>query len=385
MTFATKVKSEISHNKGLISRDKKAFSYGMLLCGKSFSPESISMTTENKYIAKLYAKLIFQQIPMQTSVTTREYNGNFQQSTYAVSVDDGEDRRTILGFFEQEEELLTDEEHRRAFVAGALLSAGNISDPQKDYHLEFALNDQQTARRLLELAGNFGQEGRKIGQSHNIGPQQLRAVIQIADNGSGAPHARGAYVAYQTLGHAVADQGEQRVDDDRLNLRLRKIGHDFISHRRRQIAFEVLHRGIGGRFAGGGVELLEDGKQTMLEGRKGVHAQVIDGRLQHLHLFAAGLGGLRVLDQQIAIGFHIVLGHLPGNVHLAGTFKIGACKQRQQQERTDENPQAFPGIVARMNGAPQHAGARGARRLFLMRHRRSRWRRQGDDVRRPSC
>ena len=61
MTFATKVKSEISHNKGLIGRNKKAFSYGMMLCGKSFSQQSISMTTENKYIAKLYAKLIFQQ------------------------------------------------------------------------------------------------------------------------------------------------------------------------------------------------------------------------------------------------------------------------------------------------------------------------------------
>ena len=75
MTFATKVKSEISHNKGLIGRNKKAFSYGMMLCGKSFSQQSISMTTENKYIAKLYANLIFQQIPMQTSVTTRNRPG----------------------------------------------------------------------------------------------------------------------------------------------------------------------------------------------------------------------------------------------------------------------------------------------------------------------
>ena len=77
-TFASKVKGEISRNKGLIARNKKAFTYGMLLCGKSFSAESISMTTENKHVAKLYAKLIFQQIPMQTSVTTREYNGNFR-------------------------------------------------------------------------------------------------------------------------------------------------------------------------------------------------------------------------------------------------------------------------------------------------------------------
>ena len=139
MTFATKVKSEISHNKGLIARNKKAFSYGMLLCGKSFSEQSISMTSENKYIAKLYAKLIFQQIPMQTSVTTREYIGNFQQSTFAVSVDDEEDRKTILSFFGHQErengcrpdcnwELLEDPEHRHAFLAGAFLSCSNISD-----------------------------------------------------------------------------------------------------------------------------------------------------------------------------------------------------------------------------------------------------------------
>lgn len=150
MTFATKVKSEISHNKGLIGRNKKAFSYGMMLCGKSFSRQSISMTTENKYIAKLYAKLIFQQIPMQTSVTTREYNGNFQQPTYAVSVDDEEDRKTLLAFFQgQDFALLEDVEHRHAFLAGALLSCSNISDPQKDYHLEFVLPSEQTALFLM--------------------------------------------------------------------------------------------------------------------------------------------------------------------------------------------------------------------------------------------
>ncbi len=159
MTFATKVKSEISHNKGLIGRNKKAFSYGMLLCGKSFSTESIAMTTENKYVAKLYAKLIFQQIPMQTSVTTREYNGNFQQTTYSVSVDDEEDRKTILRFFGHDEEhlkdynrdLLEDIEHRHAFLAGAFLSASNISDPQKDYHLEFVVSDSCALQALMEV------------------------------------------------------------------------------------------------------------------------------------------------------------------------------------------------------------------------------------------
>ena len=156
-TFASKVKGEISRNKGLIARNKKAFTYGMLLCGKSFSEQSISMTTENKHVAKLYAKLIFQQIPMQTSVTTREYNGNFQQPTYAVSVDDGEDRKTILAFFGHRQgggynvELLEGEQARHAFLAGAMLSCSNISDPRKDYHLEFVLAGEQTTLFLMQV------------------------------------------------------------------------------------------------------------------------------------------------------------------------------------------------------------------------------------------
>ena len=156
-TFASKVKGEISRNKGLIARNKKAFTYGMLLCGKSFSEQSISMTTENKHVAKLYAKLIFQQIPMQTSVTTREYNGNFQQPTYAVSVDDGEDRKTILAFFGHRQgggynvKLLEETQARHAFLAGAILSCSNISDPRKDYHLEFVLAGEQTALFLMQV------------------------------------------------------------------------------------------------------------------------------------------------------------------------------------------------------------------------------------------
>lgn len=151
LTFASKVKGEISRNKGLISRNKKAFSYGMLLCAKSFSQHSITMTTENRHAAKLYAKLIFQQVPMRTSVTTREYNGNFQQPTYAVSVDDEEDRKTLLGFFGEGEALLHDERDCHAFLAGAVMSSANISDPRKDYHLEFVLSSEPIALFLMQV------------------------------------------------------------------------------------------------------------------------------------------------------------------------------------------------------------------------------------------
>ena len=153
--------------------------------GKSFSAESISMTTENKHVAKLYAKLIFQQIPMQTSVTTREYNGNFQQPTYAVSVDDGEDRKTILAFFGHRQgggynvELLEGEQARHAFLAGAMLSCSNISDPRKDYHLEFVLAGEQTALFLMQVLDSQIEKARS-GVLDVENKAVLRRVLQSA-------------------------------------------------------------------------------------------------------------------------------------------------------------------------------------------------------------
>ena len=74
-------------------------------------------------------------------------------------MDDEEDRKTILAFFGHDAqgdkvcnaELLEDSEHCYAFLAGAFLSCSNISDPQKDYHLEFVLAGEQTAQLMMRL------------------------------------------------------------------------------------------------------------------------------------------------------------------------------------------------------------------------------------------
>lgn len=51
---------------------------------------------------------------------------------------------------------------RRAFLRGAFLSVGSISDPNKSYHLEFVCTKEVQAKQLLEIMGDFDVIGKIV-------------------------------------------------------------------------------------------------------------------------------------------------------------------------------------------------------------------------------
>ncbi len=51
---------------------------------------------------------------------------------------------------------------RRAFIRGAFLSCGSISDPTKGYHLEFVCNNRPQAEQLQEIIGQFDIEAKIV-------------------------------------------------------------------------------------------------------------------------------------------------------------------------------------------------------------------------------
>ncbi|MBO5093332.1 MAG: DNA-binding protein WhiA [Lachnospiraceae bacterium] len=51
---------------------------------------------------------------------------------------------------------------RRAYLRGAYLAAGSMSDPEKSYHLEFVCGTSEQARQLQEVIRDFGIEARTI-------------------------------------------------------------------------------------------------------------------------------------------------------------------------------------------------------------------------------
>ena len=56
---------------------------------------------------------------------------------------------------------------RRAFLRGAFLAAGSISDPEKFYHFEIACTAQPKARQLQDIMASFDVDARIV-QRKNI-------------------------------------------------------------------------------------------------------------------------------------------------------------------------------------------------------------------------
>ena len=154
-SFASKAKDEIC----LISADMSAccyhaMSYGLLLCGRSFSSSSMMIVTEHEGTALLYARAVGDIIGVQPPIKVSD------SGKYSVSVSSKEDRLKVLSAFGISENNInvrinraniSDDCCHAAFVRGVFLGCATLTSPRKSYQLEFLLPYLHLADDLLNL------------------------------------------------------------------------------------------------------------------------------------------------------------------------------------------------------------------------------------------
>lgn len=161
MSHTLDAKKEILDNRQLRARYKNQQAYGLLLFSRSFSVESVSLTTTHRTIARFYASVISSLIPLQGTITTqREERG--RQVLYQVSLDAQQDRWTLFNHFAMlypegvTYDLLGGDQGTAAFVGGAFLACGGLTDPAKRYHLEFAVPREEACPVLTGVLEEVG-------------------------------------------------------------------------------------------------------------------------------------------------------------------------------------------------------------------------------------
>ena len=162
MTFSSYVKNELASNEPPLACCRHAMCYGMLLFGKSFSKRSISFLAENKKIIDIYLSLLFDQTGIEPEVSITKGN------KYKISITDPLLTDKILDAFYCSptdikkrinlgnlQNLSTEDEIynccNRAFLRGAFLACGSMTDPEKNYHLEFVVPYRQLSLDLQAL------------------------------------------------------------------------------------------------------------------------------------------------------------------------------------------------------------------------------------------
>ena len=133
---------------------------------------SIRIATENVYAARKFSALIrkLYKIPCEVSVRTNKSRSPGHEKKIIVLVPGHEDAMRILtdtcqnthNLLQAEEEMadarreiLSRQCCRRAYLRGAFLTCGSISDPKRFYHFEMVCQSREQAEMLQELIAAF--------------------------------------------------------------------------------------------------------------------------------------------------------------------------------------------------------------------------------------
>ncbi len=159
MSFSSDVKKELCSIESLNDCCQRAEAYGLLYFGRAFNTDDISLMTDYDFVAERYRQAIKFLVQAEPDVAVSK-SGKF-----TVSVNDRNDRLDILnelGYSGKERtmRILTsnienDDCCFGSFIRGVFLSCGIITDPKKEYHLEFDVTYLSKSRDLADMFEDF--------------------------------------------------------------------------------------------------------------------------------------------------------------------------------------------------------------------------------------
>ena len=178
MSFAADTKNEMCKSVPQRSCCRRAECYGLLLFGRGFSRSSVCMVTENASVAHQVAQLAAQVagviVDLRSSFSRKKENHN----TFSVFVEGDDQRERLLSVFGHEAGEMNLRIHKQnflcpdclaAFLRGAFLCCGTVTDPNKEYHLEFVVPYSNLAKDLLCILQTYGVENLQPGLSNRRG------------------------------------------------------------------------------------------------------------------------------------------------------------------------------------------------------------------------
>lgn len=198
MSFSGNVKEELSEHWSSARHCQIAELAAILgLCGSiiinSRNEYQVKVHTENKAVARKVFTLIKKTFNIKSDISIRR-NIQKQSVSYSVVVKQHQDALRVLQAVKLIDEHLDGFEEirivnpivvqqtccKRAFIRGAFLAAGSMSDPKKAYHFEIVCAAEPMAEQIRELMSSFSMDA-KIVQRKKSYVVYLKEGSQIVD------------------------------------------------------------------------------------------------------------------------------------------------------------------------------------------------------------
>lgn len=180
MSFSSKVKNELARTVAEARHCQLAEIAAMIhMCGhvkKEGDLYGIRIQTENPSVAKKYFILLKKAFNMNTQIVIRKNVNLHKNRYYIVNIQSSEDAIKVLKATKilvrtEEGDVLSNRINpilvrsrccKRAYIRGSFLGGGSVSDPEKNYHLEFVNGKEEHCEDLKEMVASFDLQAKMV-------------------------------------------------------------------------------------------------------------------------------------------------------------------------------------------------------------------------------
>lgn len=145
---------------------------------KGLSKTDLNILTENPAIARLIFTFFKKNFNIHTDVEVQKNKTLKKGNAYQIHIEDSSEILRALGilvevngFYGINDQvptfLMKDTCCKRAYIRGAFLGGGSVSDPEKGYHLEFITHSEEYGESLKDLINEFGLDSKLIDRKAN--------------------------------------------------------------------------------------------------------------------------------------------------------------------------------------------------------------------------
>lgn len=195
MSFSGMVKKELSRQIGTGLHCQIAEIAALLsACGRITEEGCLRLQTENDVVIRKYFTLLQKTFNIKTAISVRENSSMKKGTVYFVELTVPEQIQAVL----QSTKLIPDRVNgevlifcngivtqqsccKRAFIRGAFLASGSISDPRKGYHFEIVCQDQKKAEQLQAIIRSFDIDAKIVmrKKSHVVYVKEGAQIVDI--------------------------------------------------------------------------------------------------------------------------------------------------------------------------------------------------------------
>ena len=219
MTYSSMAKSELCRIRPENDCCRLAEAYGLLLYAKLLSEGHDTYTTDHQEVARLLGETAAAVCGIYADVLTVPKSTKGSGYRYVVKIPNAEQKKLMCAAFAGHTGGILEKECCvNAFLRGAFAVCGTVTDPMKDYHLEFLAG---SPRRRDILAGAM----KRVGiPAHELNRSE-RWVVYVKDvddimalmTRMGAPYAAG-HVAQTRAVKGWRNSANRRVNCDQANI-----------------------------------------------------------------------------------------------------------------------------------------------------------------------